>query len=93
MKVTAVEPLHLFRLSLRFDDGVVGMVDLGHLAGHGVFQIWQWPGVFEQVAITPVGALEWPGEIDLCPDALYLQVTGKTPEEVFPALSHSLSQA
>ncbi|MBI1865621.1 MAG: hypothetical protein HYR98_07860 [Nitrospirae bacterium] len=24
--------------------------------------------------------------IDLCPDALYLRVTGKNPEDVFPAL-------
>ena len=24
-----------------------------------------------------------PGEIDLCPDALYLTLTGKRPEEVF----------
>lgn len=76
MKIVAVEPLNHFRLHLRFDDGVAGIADLGSLAGHGVFQIWQRPGVFEQVAITSVGALEWPEEVDLCPDALYFQVTG-----------------
>ena len=93
MKITDAKPLDQFRLHLRFDDGVTGVADLGHLAGRGVFQIWQRPGVFEQVVVTPVGAVEWPGEIDLCPDALYLQVTGKTPEEIFPILSRGLSHA
>jgi hypothetical protein len=30
--------------------------------------------------------LIWGEELDLCPDSLYLQVTGKTPEDIFPAL-------
>jgi hypothetical protein len=51
-----------------------------------VFAAWLKPGVFEQVRLTEAGAPEWPGEIDLCPDALYLGLTGKAPEEVFPAL-------
>jgi hypothetical protein len=29
----------------------------------------------------------WPGEVDLCPDALYLDVTGKRAEEIFPTLT------
>ena len=86
MKISDVQLLERFRLRLRFDDGTSGIVDLNHLAGRGVFEAWQQPGVFEQVVITPVGALEWPGEIDLCPDALYLQVTGKQPAEVFSPL-------
>ena len=32
--------------------------------------------------------LVWGGQVDLCPDALYLKVTGKEPEDVFPALRH-----
>jgi hypothetical protein len=45
------------------------------------------------VRVTAEGAVEWPGEIDLCPDALYLQMTGKTAEEVFPALSGPTAHA
>lgn len=93
MKITDVQPLEHFRLNLRFDDGVSGIADVSHLAGRGVFRIWGQPGAFERVVITPVGALEWLGEFDLCPDALYLQVTRKTPEEVFPALIQPLSHA
>ena len=93
MKIADVQPLDHFRLQVRFDDGTFGAVDLSHLAGRGVFQAWQKPGVFEQVSITPAGALEWPGDIDLCPDAFYLQVTGKGPEELFPVLRQQVSHA
>lgn len=93
MKITEAQPLDHFRLQLRFDDGASGIADLSHLAGRGVFDSWRKPGVFEQVSITQAGALEWPGEVDLCPDALYLQVTGKRPEELFPALQTQLSHA
>ena len=43
------------------------------------------PGRFAQVRLSEAGAVEWPGEIDLCPDALYLELTGKPAEAVFPA--------
>jgi len=75
-----------FRLYLRFNDEVSGEVDLSDLSGKGIFSIWQQAGVFDQARITEAGAVEWPGEIDLCPDALYLRLTGKKPEEVFPSL-------
>jgi len=29
---------------------------------------------------------EWESEIDVCSDAMYLRLTGKSPEEIFPAL-------
>ena len=91
MRITEVRPLEAFRLKLCFDDGTVGIVDLSHLAGRGVFETWKTPGFFQKVVLTPVGALEWPGQIDLCPDALYLQLTGKRPEEVFPKLRGQLT--
>lgn len=93
MKITAAKPLPNYRLELRFDDGVAGVVDLSTLVGRGVFVAWNTPGVFEQVTITDRGAVAWPGELDLCPDALYLQATGKRVDEVFPGLTNPLSHA
>jgi len=78
---------------LRFEDGTSGTVDLSHLAGRGVFQAWQQEGAFEQFSISPVGALQWPGGLNLCPDSLYLQMVGKSAAEVFPALQESLASA
>lgn len=88
MKITQAKPLSGYRLELSFNDGASGVVDLSGYAGKGVFEAWLTPGVFEQVTITDQGALAWPGELDLCPDSLYLRLTGKTAAEVF----HSLRQ-
>ena len=93
MKITEAKPIDRFRVSLCFDDGTSGTVDLSHLAGRGVFRAWLQEGVFEQLSISPIGALQWPGDLDLCPDSLYLQMVGKTAAEVFPALRHSLTHA
>ena len=65
-------------------------MDLADIAGRGVFTQWLREGVFESVKISSSGALEWPGELDLCPDTIYMRLTGKTPEQVFPLLKKSL---
>ena len=81
-----MSPQEGFRLFLRYDDGAAGVVDLSALVGQGVFAAWLEPGVFEQVRLSETGAPEWPGQIDLCPDALYLELTGKRAEDVLPGL-------
>lgn len=93
MKILSADPLPDFRLHLYFSDGTERTVDVSDLAGVGVFQAWLNPGVFEQVRVTDYGSLAWPDELDLCSDALYLRATGKEPEDIFPALKHSLSHA
>ena len=86
MKIVEISPREGLKLFLRYDDGVAGVVDLSSLAGRGVFASWLVPGTFEKVWLSEAGAPEWPGEVDLCPDALYLDLTGKTAEEIFPTL-------
>ena len=93
MKITEAKAIDVFRLFLRFDGGASGTVDLSHLAGRGVFSAWLQEGVFQQVSIGPGGGVVWPGELDLCPDSLYLQMVGKSAGEVFPALKDSLAHA
>ena len=93
MKITDAKPVDRFQVFLRFNDGVSGIVDLSHFAGRGVFRAWEQEGVFEQLSISPAGALQWPGDLDLCPDSLYLQLVGKSAAEVFPALRDSLAHA
>ena len=93
MRILAASPRSGFCIELAFDNGERGVVDLSSLAGHGVFAAWEQLGVFEKMSVTPEGALEWPGEIDLCPDALYLRMTGKSADQVFPLLKDRLSHA
>lgn len=85
-RITAVHLLGGFCLDLMFDDGVHGTVDLSDLAGRGVFALWHDRGAFERVRIGSSGELAWGEKIDLCPDSLYLKVTGKKPQDLFPAL-------
>jgi hypothetical protein len=93
MKVVTVKPLPAFRLELGFDNGETGIVDLSSFVGQGVFSAWARPGIFEQVSITVDGALEWPSDIDMCPDSLYLRMTGKQPEDIFPNLGQRYTHA
>ena len=70
----------------RYDDGTSGEVDLSDLGGRGVFTAWEDRAFFDAVRLRGHGAVEWGAGIDLCPDAMCLRLTGKSPEEVFPVL-------
>ena len=86
LKLIHAEPLPGYKLRVRYSDGVTGEVDLSHLVGKGVFQLWNDPEAFARVAIGTAGEVRWTDEVDLCSDALYLEITGKQPEELFPSL-------
>ena len=86
IRPTAVEPRAGYRIWLQYADGSAGEIDLSHLAGRGVFAAWNDRACFETVHIAPHGAIAWGEDIELCPDALYLQLTGKTVSEVMPGV-------
>ena len=90
VQVRAVVP---YRIWLRYTDGIEGEVDLSHLAGKGVFKSWTDPSFFAQVHIGQGGAICWGDSIEMCPDALYLRLTGMSVEDYMPKLRHSLAGA
>ena len=79
---TTVRALPGYRLYLEFSDGEKGEVDLSDLAGKGVFEVWNDYSLFKQVRLATHRAIQWNDDLELCPDALYMQLTGKTPEEL-----------
>ena len=81
-----VQARHGYRIWLEYSDGTVGEIDLGHLAGKGVFAAWRDRAVFESVHVTEGGAIAWRDDLELCPDALYLLLTGKSVEEVMTGM-------
>jgi hypothetical protein len=81
-RIAEVQPRDGYHLWIRFEDGVEGEVDLSHLAGQGVFSVWRDRRGFEDVRIGEFGEVSWGGDVDLCPDSLYLRLTGRTPGEV-----------
>lgn len=86
-RLISVTPLEGFRIAVKFQDGTSGTVDLSDLAGQGVFSAWNDPEFFRKVSIGPLGEAKWDDAIDLCPDSLYLRLTGKNPEDIFPSLA------
>ena len=88
-----VKALGDYRIYIKFSDGAEGEVDLSDLAGRGVFEAWKDYGAFEQVHIGTGREIQWSDEIELCPDAMYMRLTGKTPEEMFPELQGEITHA
>ena len=85
-KIVEVRPKGKYLIWVKFGDGTECEVDLSHLAGKGVFSEWIESNSFTKVKIGSSGELIWPSGADLCPDSLYMKVTGLTPEQVFPTL-------
>jgi hypothetical protein len=74
--VAHVEALPAFCLSVRFNDGVAGIVDMArevHAPDAGVFAALADPTLFAQVGIE-MGAVWWPGDLDLAPDAMHDEI-------------------
>lgn len=77
--VVDVRPLDGYRLWLRFEDGVEGVVDVAQLVPFtGVFAALRDRSQFAAVRVHPeLGTIYWPGGADLDPDVLYARVTGQ----------------
>ena len=88
IKIIEARALTSYRLYVKFSDGAEGEVDLSALAGQGVFAAWDDPAFFEQVQIGSSGrSLEWGSQIDLSADSLYMNLTGRTAQQLFPKLA------
>lgn len=71
--VVEVKPEPGYCLFVRFKDGLTGRVRLRPEELTGALAPLLDVQFFEQVSID-YGAVAWPGEIDLAPDAMYEQV-------------------
>ncbi len=75
-RVASVRVLGGFRLRVSFLDGTEGVVDMEPLVtspGAGVFAVLSNPEAFRQARVE-VGAVTWPGDLDLAPDAMYRSI-------------------
>ncbi len=93
LRPISVRALSNYRIEVRFSDGTEGSVDLSDLVGKGVFAAWKDEKFFAAVHVGPARQIRWNDEIELCPDAVYLKLTGKTPEDLFPNLRREPSHA
>ena len=82
LKVNEVRALPGGRIWVKFDDDVEGEVDLSDYVGKGVFAPLRDAQFFSKVHVSAHGSIAWNDELELCPDAIYLELTGKKPEDV-----------
>ena len=78
-RVREVRVLPEYRLAVSFLDGTEGTVDMKGLIESetaGVFSTLRNPAVFGQAHVE-YGAVTWPGEIDVAPDAMYEAIREK----------------
>ena len=87
LKVREVRALPKYKIWVRYEDDVEGEVDLTLYVGKGIFSAWNDSAFFEAVHVSPHGSIAWNEDIELCPDSIYLELTGKKSEEVFPRIS------
>ncbi|MES2795571.1 MAG: DUF2442 domain-containing protein [Bacteroidota bacterium] len=81
-KLIDVKGLENFQLSLKYDDGTEGIVDISHLKNKGVFKKWNDGNLFFNVYIDrESNAVAWDNDLDICPDSLYLKLKGLTFED------------
>ena len=71
--IIEVKPLEEYRLFLRFENGVEGVVDVSELIRfEGVFAPLREIDKFREVRVNPeLGTICWPNDLDLDPDVLY----------------------
>jgi hypothetical protein len=64
------------RLRVRFNDGTEGRVELAgflHSASAGVFAVLRDESLFRQARVE-LGAVTWPENLDLAPDAMHREI-------------------
>ena len=79
-RIVSAKPLSGCRLQVAFDDGLTGVFSVEPERRGGVFLKLLNPLVFDAVMVNPdFGCVEWPGGIDLCPDAMHQEMTASKP--------------
>jgi hypothetical protein len=86
-----VKPEPDYCLYVRFQEGLNGRVRLQPEELTGVLEPLRDERFFRKVRIT-LGAVSWPGDIDLAPDAMYSQVASQHNSQA-PTLTNSRSSA
>ena len=78
-KITHIKPLPACKIWVKYEDGIEGSYDLGHLKGKGIFKIFEDSSEFSKVYIdNQTNAIAWNETIDICPDNVYLKLVGLT---------------
>ena len=82
-KPVEVEARQGYKIWVKYADGPEGVVDLSDLVGQGPYAAWSAPDFFKDVHISEMKDIAWGNDVSICPDAVYLELTGLPFDQVF----------
>ena len=89
MKVQEVKYIADYTISIKFDDGISGTIQLKDLVQKGIFKVLQDKNLFAKV-YTNGNSIAWSNELEIDATTIYAELTGKHFGEIFtPKLSHA----
>jgi len=89
MKVQEVKYISDYIISIKFDDGVNGTIELNDLVEKGIFKVLQDKNQFAKV-YTNGYSIAWSNELEIDATTIYAELTGKHFGEILtPKLSQS----
>jgi hypothetical protein len=80
-----IQALSDYRIRVAYPDGTEGIIDLSADVGRGVFAPLADEAFFQTVHIGRFGQISWSEDIEICPDAAYQEITGRTASAVIRA--------
>ena len=89
MKVQEVKYISDYIISIKFEDGVSGNIELSDLVQKGIFKVLQDKSEFAKV-YTNGYSIAWSNELEIDTTTIYSELTGKNFGEILsPKLSHA----
>jgi hypothetical protein len=89
MKVLEVKYISDYIISIKFDDGVNGFIELNDLVQKGIFKVLQDKSEFAKV-YTNGYSIAWSNELEIDATTIYSDLTGKNFGEILsPKLTHA----
>jgi hypothetical protein len=89
MKVQEVKYIADYTISIKFDDGVSGTIQLNELVQKGIFKALQDKNQFAKV-YTNGYSIAWSNELEIDATKIYSDLTGKNFGKIFsPKLTHA----
>jgi len=89
MKVQEVKYIADYTISIKFEDGIVGTIELNDLVEKGIFKVLQDKNQFAKV-YTNGYSIAWSNELEIDATSIYAELTGKHFGEILsPKLIHA----
>jgi len=83
MKIKSVKYVSGFTLHVKFLDGVEGDIELTDLVSKGIFKVLQNQELFARAYNTGY-SIAWSSELEIDSDTIYMEISGKSINELLP---------